>query len=218
MFNNKKCSRCEGKLKEAYSFCPFCGVDLRNPEADARDFGMLGKNDEVFGAPLTGGLGGMGISDKVISSLFNTVMKSFEKQMQNMNVNEDELDNMRPEIERVPNGIKIKIGQMKPTAPKAEKKQKKIITDEQIKRMSKLPREEAKADVRRLSDKVVYELKAPGVEDVNDVFISKLENGYEIKAIGKSKVYVNSLPLELPIKGFIITEDKLSVEFNTKQQ
>ena len=68
MFESKKCSKCEGKLKDVYSFCPYCGVDLRNPEADMRDFGMLGKNDELFGAPLTGGLGGMGISDKMISS------------------------------------------------------------------------------------------------------------------------------------------------------
>ncbi len=215
MFNSKKCSRCGGKLKEVYSFCPYCGIDLRNSEADIRDFGMLGKNDEVFGAPLVGGLGGMGITEKMFNSVFTALMKNFEKQMQGMNQG-DELDNMGPEIERIPNGIKIKLGNfgMKPVHHHHEKKpQKKVITDEQIQRMSKLPREEAKADVRRLSDKVVYELKTQGVENVNDIFVSKLENGYEIKAIGKTKVYVNSIPVNLPIRQYSIKDNKLSVEF-----
>ena len=55
MFSSVKCKRCDGKLKDDFSFCPFCGLDLRNPEADMREFGMLGKNDSGLGAPLLGG-------------------------------------------------------------------------------------------------------------------------------------------------------------------
>ncbi len=213
MFAGKKCAQCEGKLKEVYSFCPFCGVDLRDPEADMRDFGMLGKNDEVFGAPIVGGLGGMGINERMINSVFSTLMKTLEKQMRDMNPDADNFD--RTEVERFPNGIKIKLGNgMGHNHPQRKSHaQKKAITEEQIQRMSKLPRGEAKADVRRFSDKVVYELKAPGVENVEDIFVSKLENGYEIKAIGKSKVYVNSIPVNLPLKKYSIKDKVLSVEF-----
>lgn len=211
MFDSKKCAQCEGKLKEVYSFCPFCGIDLRNPEADIRDFGMLGKNDEVLGAPITGGFGGIGINERMINSIFSTLMKSFEKQMNN--VQEGENDNMRPEIERFSNGIKIKLGGSARQPARKQHTHKKAITEEQIQRMSKLPRSEAKADVRRFSDRVVYELKAPGVDNIEDIFISKLENGYEIKAIGSSKVYVNSIPVNLPLKKYSINDKVLSVEF-----
>ena len=57
-------------------------------------------------------------------------------------------------------------------------------------------------------------MKAPGIESVEDVFISKLESGYEVKAIGKKKVYVNSLPVNLPLRGYGIDVSKgLMVEF-----
>ena len=212
MFKRTKCKQCEGVLKETYSFCPYCGLDLRNPEAELRDFGMLGKNDEVLGAPLTGGMGGMGINERMLGSLFSNVMKMLEKQLQNSEIDPEELDALRPVIERLPNGIKISVGAHAPRE-KAKKREKKVITDEQIQRMSKLPRGEAKADVRRFSDKVVYELKAPGVEHIDDIFVSKLENGYEVKAIGKTKVYVNSIPVNLPLKQYSIKDHIVNMEF-----
>ena len=58
-----------------------------------------------------------------------------------------------------------------------------------------MPRAEAKTKLRRLSDKVVYEIAAQGIESPDDVLISKLESGYEIKAIGKKKIYVNTIPM-----------------------
>jgi len=203
MFKGKKCKRCESKIKDIFDFCPYCGLDLRNPEKDMEDFGMLGKNNDVRGYPLVGGLGGFGVTDRMISSLFNSLVKNLEKQMKDVD----------PEVQSFPNGIKIRFG---PAGRKQEKDRKQVrrtITQEQIRRMSKLPRVEAKADVRRLSDKVVYEIKAPGIESTDDVFVSKLESGYEVKAIGKKKVYVNSLPVNLPLKGFTITNKGLTVEF-----
>ena len=126
----------------------------------------------------------------------------------------DEVKELNPEIQRFPNGIRISVGG--PIAQHRKKNDKpasKILTEEQVKRMSKLPRGEAKTDVRRFSDRVVYELNALGVENVEDIFVSKLESGYEVKAIGKKKVYVNSLPVNLPLKRYFIKEDKLFVEF-----
>ena len=201
MFKVKRCKKCEEKIKDSFDFCPYCGLDLRNPEKELEDYGMLGKNNHLKGYPLVGGLGGLGITDKMINSIFNSLMKNLEKQMQNID----------PEVESSSNGIRIKFGNHLPKKAKSVKN--KTITQEQIQRMSKLPRIEAKADVRRFSDKIVYELKAPGIYSVDDVFVSKLESGYEVKAIGKKKVYVNSIPVNLPLKGYSINEKGLNVEF-----
>ena len=203
MFGEKiKCLRCKSKIKDSYDFCPHCGLDLSNPEKDARDFGALGKNEFMGGAPMTGGLGGLGITDKMINSIFNSLMKNLNKQMGDFD----------PEVQNLPNGIRINFGApIQKQQPK--KAARKGVTEDQVRRMSGLPRVEAKTQIRRLSDKVVYELKALGVESVEDIFVSKLENGYEVKAIGKKKVYVNSLPIELPLKGYSVSKNGLNIEF-----
>jgi hypothetical protein len=203
MFKKNYCNKCEGKLKDSYSYCPYCGLDLRNPEKDFRDFGMLGKNN-IEGAPLIGG-GGLGITDKMINSIMNSLVRSLGNQFNNMD---------SQNIKSSPRGIQIRFG-APPNKSQQKKKEviEKVITQEQIKRMSKLPRSEAKTNVRRFSDKVVYDLKASGIEDVKDIFVSKLENGYEIKAIGKNKVYVNSIPVNLPLKKYSLSKAGMSVEF-----
>jgi len=205
MFKREKCPKCNASVKERFSFCPTCGRDLRNPKKDEREFGLLGKNNvEQF--PMIGG-GGLGISDKIIEKLLNNLMKNMPDMMKNF---EKQFEQMNSEVEEIPNGIRIKFG----NKPVKKQPSKKVITQHQINKMVGKPRVEAKTNVRRLSDKIVYEMKAPGIEDVNDVFVSKLENGYEVKAIGKKKVYVNNLPINLPLKGYRVDESGLSVEFN----
>lgn len=212
MFSSKKCKRCEGKLKEDFSFCPFCGLDLRNPEADMRDFGMLGKNDNVLGTPLLGG-GAMGLPGD-FSAIFAQVMKMMEHQLKHTETENVDFGDMKPEVKRLPNGIQIKIGpRMVGKPPQKQETKSRVITDEQKARMKILPRGEAKVDVRRFSDKVVYELNAPGVDNVEDIFVSKLESGYEVKAVGKKKIYVNSLQVELPLKKYFVKDNKLTMEF-----
>jgi hypothetical protein len=153
---------------------------------------------------LIGG-GGLGITEKMINSIMNSLVKSLGNQFNNMD---------SQNIKSSPRGIQIRFG-APPNKSQQKKKEviEKVITQEQIKRMSKLPRSEAKTNVRRFSDKVVYDLKASGIEDVKDIFVSKLENGYEIKAIGKNKVYVNSIPVNLPLKKYSLSKAGMSVEF-----
>lgn len=207
MFRKKPtCLRCKSKVSDSFDFCPYCGLDLRDPEKDIKDFGLLGKNETV-GYPLVGGFGGFGITDKMINSLFRNLVKTLDKQMKGMK----DVNDLDTEVESFPNGVRISFGA--PIKKPHKKVVRKGLTKEQIDRMAGLPRVEAKTNVRRLSDKVVYELKAPGVESIDDVFVSKLETGYEVKAIGKKKVYVNSLPINLPLKGFTITDKGLTVEF-----
>lgn len=206
MFGSEKCPKCNSKVKEKFDFCPYCACDLRDPEKDMKDFGLLGKDNKVEGYPLIGG-GSMGFSDKMINSLINGLIKAIDREV-NGNVKDDSTH-----VESFPNGIRIQFGPKPKQTPKREFKNPNSITEEQVKKMSGLPRAEAKTSVRRMSDKVIYELKAPGIESVRDVFVSRLESGYEVKAIGKKKVYINSIPVNLPLRGYKVDNDGLVVEF-----
>jgi len=207
MFDKKQpCSRCKSSLKTSFDFCPYCGQDVRNSESQLEEYGLLGKNEFNDIAPLVGG-GSLGFTDKLFQSIFNQLMKSLDAQMRGA----AEAQDARPEITQLPNGIQIKIGL--PQQKQQRQSKRKTITEEQIKRMSGLPRAEAKTDVRRLSDKVLYELKTPDVMSVDDVFVSKVESGYEVKAIGAKKVYVNSLQVDLPLRSYTLHEKGVTFEF-----
>ena len=215
-----ECDNCNSSISGKFNFCPHCGYSQINEKKEAREFGFLGRDDfpraeekNKISSPSSP----FGISDKFINSIMNTMIKALDKQMK---------EGLEPvfegsaDIEQFPNGIKIKIGLPQNQIKQKKEKNsvmKKKITEKQLEKMSNLPRVPAKTSVRRLSDKVVYELSAPGIESIEDVFVSKLENGYEIKAIGGKKVYVNSLPVNLPLKGFSILDNKLLVEFKPEK-
>ncbi len=205
-----ECAMCNSEVDKKYSFCPFCGATVIDKNKEIEDFGILGKSDigNNFGDPLA--TQGLGITDKIIGSLVNNLMRNLEKQFKEME---------KTEVKSFPNGIRIKIGGMPITQKRQTQKllPKKSLSDDQIKKMSSLPRTIAKSAIKRLSDKVVYELNTPGLESAHDVFVSKLESGYEIKAIGNKKIYVNSIPINLPLHGFSISDNKLLVEFKTEE-
>lgn len=212
-----KCENCDSKIESVYNFCPYCGNSTMDEKSEREKFGLLGRNDfSKINAPAKNPLAGMGITDDFINSIMNNLIKSFGNQLKD--ISENETSNAH--IEHLPNGIKIKIGmpgKMQKINQKPRQPARKQLTEEQMERMAILPRTPAKTNIRRLSDKLVYELSTPGIESTDDVFVSKLETGYEIKAIGKKKVYVNSLPINLPLKGFAITGNKLLVEFKTEK-
>jgi len=217
MFFGKKkpstmCSQCNSKIEDSFSFCPYCGGSLLDPEQEIRDFGMLGRNDVPSQkSPNQFPLADLGITDKMLNSMISSLTKTLARQF-------NEAENS-PEIENLPNGIKIRIGgPIRKENPKKTASAKKVITEKQIQKMSNLPRMEAKANIRRFSDKIVYEMTTPGLESVQDVFISKLESGYEIKAIGSKKVYINSPPINLPLRGYKIEKGHLFVEFLSQEQ
>lgn len=204
MFAKKQdCPRCKSSIKADFDFCPHCGCDVRNPEKELEEFGLLGKH-QAGAAPLAGGGIGMSLGDKLISSIFNQLLKSLESQMGAGTL-------PRAHVRALPHGLRVNIGP--PVQKQAPKARVRKITEDQLKRMSGAPRIEAKSDIRRLSDRVLYDLKAPGIETLEDVFVSKVESGYEVKAIGKNKVYVNSLQVDLPLKGYTLHEKGLTLEF-----
>lgn len=206
----RKCENCGSKSNENYNFCPSCGNSFIDPEKERKNYGLLGREDADENM-LPGE--NLGFMDKMFNSMINSMMKSINKQFENQF---GEMEEANSEIRALPNGIKIKISG--PFYQKQKKQQIKNpeVSSEKIKKSSSLPREKAKTNVKRLSDKIIYELSTPGVTSAQDIFISKLEFGYEVKAIGKSKVYVNSIPLNLPIKKYSVSDDKLSLEFVSK--
>ena len=210
-----KCKNCNSEIEEKFSFCPYCSLSLINKEKEMKDFGLLGRNNspELNEDPLAD----LGFSGKMLNSLMKSMMKSLNNEFKNLPTDMENLGNAH--VEQLPNGIKIKIGMpmQKPAAAKPKQQRRAGITESQMERMSKLPRGEAKTKLRRLSDKVIYEIAASGIESPNDVLISKLETGYEIKVIGKRKVYINTIPVSLPMRGFSFDDKTLFVEFKTEK-
>ncbi len=208
MFFKKKskqqaaCITCAEQISKDFIFCPYCGTQLMDRETELQEFGILGRADAFDQRRQELPLGG--ITDKIITSLMSSVMKNLDVQVRALE---------KTEIQNLPHGIKIRVG-MQQQKPAKQQIKSKEMTEEQAKKMSALPRTAAKTSVKRLSDKIIYELTVPGLQSANDIFISKLESGYEVKAIGKSKIYVNSLPINLPLKGYSIGEKGLSVEFS----
>lgn len=213
IFNKKnlKCENCRSKIEGKFSFCPYCGMSLIDEEKYAKEYGFLGKGDEAEEEMQDAQLG-MGITDKLIGSLMNSLMKSLDKQFRQM-----EKGFEKAEIKTLPNGIRIQIGPHFPQKKVQKSIFEKPITEKQLERMNVLPREKAETKIKRLSDKVICELDAPGIISPQDVFISKLESGYEIKAIANDKIYVNSLPINLPLKSLSLSNNKLLVEFRTAE-
>ncbi len=90
------------------------------------------------------------------------------------------------------------------------------ISEYKARKLAKLPKQEAETKVRRLGDKVIYEINLPGVKKLNDIIINQLENSIEIKAFSKDKAYFKLLPLNLPILDYKLEKEKLILELKAK--
>ncbi len=225
MFQKRKCQQCKRKIEDKYSFCPYCGYRLDADEED--DWGMLGKND--FTSIAEGIKLPMGFN-----SLFNSVMKNLSKELdKQLNNNYFPAEEKSKKIKR--DGVSISIStfgngppkirvspmgnvQKPENEKKIERVKNSIFTRENIKRFADLPREEPRTDIRRLSNKVVYELEMPGVKSIDDISIIKLESSIEIKAIAKDRAYSKIIPINLPITGYNLSEGKLILELSIKNQ
>ena len=203
-------------MEKDFRFCPYCGASYRR-EKDARDYGLLGRDDEEIldNINLPFGLNG----------LFNMLVGELGKQLK-------ELDNEKADEKIFRKGIRInissadgnpiiKFGELtdkKPKPPKkslqAEKKQK--FDAEKLNKIKSLPKKEPETNVRRLSNKLVYEIDLPGVKSVKDIIINKLENSIEIKAISKKIVYVKTIPINLPLLRYGFKKEKLVLELKPK--
>jgi len=212
---NVKCKRCGKKVARNFDFCPYCGNNVK--EIKQEDYGFLGRNDALD------------LPDFGMNIPFGGILDSLMKQMDKMMV-EDNKDFIKG------NGISISISTEPGKQPKISvnnltngksKKESNLliekmprknieISEEQANKMAKLPKQEAETKVRRLSNKIIYEIALPSVKDIKNVFVNKLENSIEIKAFSKDKVYFKLIPINLPILNYKLKDEKLLLELAEK--
>jgi len=229
MFSKKTCQRCGKKTSKDSRFCPGCGTPLKKGQK-REEFGMLGENDSIneFEALSNSMFGGMGgISGSFMNKMLSNTMRMFEKEMQKemqrggSNFQNQNNNPPKTKIRLMINGKEIDLnGQNRETQnnekiekQKANTPKFKRFSEEQIKKFSKLPKKEPKTDLKRIADKISYEIEIPGVESLEDVSITALENSIEIKAISKEKAYSKSIPINLPIVGYNLSDGLFVLEF-----
>lgn len=222
MFKKNKCPNCDSKVSKDFEFCPHCGNEITENQ---EDLGMLGKEDslnEAFNDPFFGMNGGF--LNKMLNNTMKMLEKELQKGMQNPGLNQPvgnfELYINGKKID--PKNIKVSQKVISPQGSveaKKEVKEKavKLFNKEQNQKFQELPREEPLTkSVRRLSNRVIYELEIPEVKSVDDVAISRIQNSIEIKAVGKTKSYFKILPVGLPVIKFEVEKGTLTLELGTK--
>lgn len=218
----KKCPRCEKKIEKKFDFCPYCGGNFKS-EYDNEDYGFFGKND--FMNQDTNSM--LNLGGSFLDKMINNAMKMIEKQMQempdgfeqNIKRNQSKMpSNMR--IRFMVNGREIPINQIneqqKTEPQKIEMKKPIKLSEQQTRQLAKLPRKEPKTTMRRFSGKLVYEIAVPGVDNIQDIIINKLENSIEIKAISKNKIYSKNLNINLPILKYSLDNENIILELKAK--
>lgn len=215
----KKCPKCEKKIEKKFDFCPYCGKNFKS-RYDDEDYGFLGKND--FINEDTNSM--LNIGGSFMDKMIKNAMKMIEKQMSEMpdgfeqgirKTQSKMPPNMR--VRFMINGREIPIMQENEPQKQQIQKPKKIsISEQQAKQLAKLPRKEPKTTMKRLSGKLVYELAVPGVNDLQDIIINKLENSIEIKAISKTKVYSKNINVNLPILKYSLDNENIILELKAK--
>ncbi len=231
MFNKKTCKNCKAKINKNNSFCPYCGTYLSpykyNPKKsksnEKEDFGMLGENDEMQNNssqnPMLGGFSG-----KVFSKVLNSTMKMLEKEMQKSMKEPAKIsNNPNTHFELYINGKRVNPNNIKVTQRPLQQVQKvqnkrhekntdKFLSSEDVEKFSKLPIEEPKSNLRRLSDKIIYEISVPGVKSINNVSILKIGNSIEIKAVSNKNAYMKVIPFSMNILKYELLKETIVLE------
>ena len=194
----RKCPSCAKKIENKFNFCPYCGESFKKLQEDEK-YGMLGRDDSLdLAVPDMKLPFGMG---KIVDSL----MKQLEKQMNEVAAADG----------KVPRGFKIKISSGNPNAKQVTQSKHKMInyfSEEQMKELMSLPKQEAESKVRRLSDRIIYELSTPGVKSPKEVVVAPLASGFEVKAYSKDKCYTKFIPFAFELIQYYIKDDKLVIE------
>jgi HSP20 family molecular chaperone IbpA len=233
MFGKKTCPKCSEKVSKSYEFCPYCGSLFGKKRTN--DYGMLGIDDELdeqnSSNPFESLFGK--ISASMLNKMFAGTMKMLEKEMQKelKNSNQNMPHNLpqKTNFEIIINGRRINpenikfAGKIMPNEEdenegKPKKKHIPKISSESMKKISKLPKKEPSTNIRRLANKVIYELEIPGVKSIEDISIVRLENSIEIKALAEDRknAYSKLIPINLPIMSYELADGKLILELDAK--
>lgn len=198
-------------MSNKHRFCSFCGYPLKI-DYEKEDWGMLGKDDfeeekDLFSSAFFGGFSG-----SMLNKMLGSAMKMLEKEMSKTK------PQTRTNIRLMINGKEINLNGDSRMPDKRITKElpSSSFSKENLKKFATLPKKEPLTNIRRLSDKVIYEIKMPGIKSIKDVSIIKLENSIEIKALAKNQAYFKLISINLPITNYEITKGKLVLELEAK--
>ena len=189
----KICNSCGKKIERKFHFCPYCGYLFRKQENE-EDFGLIGKDDALLESQFNQELRLPLNLNKLMNSLIDQIGKEIEV-----------------EEGRGQHGFKIQISTGKPQIKHIEQEEAEL-SEEEITRRKRLPKEEPKSNVRRLGDKIVYEIHTPEVKSKKDVVITKLEDSIEIRAYSKNKCFHKVIPLKIEILKYYLKNNTLFLE------
>lgn len=201
-----KCVNCGKKIKGNYNFCPHCGFPIKINE---KDWGILGKKEIKQQDPIKSEIFS-GFGSGILNKMIGNAMKLLEKEMQRTSQN-NPFPNSKLRI--MINGKEIKPIQQNPQ----EKNEKFLpieFSKENLEKWSKLEKKEPSSKLKRLDNKIQYELYVPGVKSIKDISIVKLENSFEIKAIAKNLAYTKIVPINLPLRKYTLIKEKLTLELD----
>ncbi len=203
----KKCTGCAKSVERKFNFCPYCGMSFKL-QKEKEDYGMIGRDD----------VANLGRQFKQEIKLPFGLDKMINQMIKQLN---KELTNINPNISGQ-QGFKIQISTGKPVnkAMQDNNQQKQTkrhieIPIEEMERRQGLPREEAESNIRRLPDRIIYEIEAPGVKSNNDIVITKLENSMEIKAYSKDRCFYKIIPLKVEVMRYYIKDNRLFLELKS---
>jgi len=231
MFGKKRCRNCGERVEDKYNYCPYCQTPLKDLFKE-EDWGLLGRNDfmeqaeEEVKLPIG------------LNALFNSLLKNLNKQMKDIEKQSQSHDKEQ-KVTKKSGGISISIstsGNKPPeikvrsfgNVPPLSKERGNRIKGETVERAIRLPvsdsgkfaglpKVEPKTNIRRLSNKVTYEIKMPGVKSVKDISIIQLENSIEIKALANKKVFYKIIPINLPINKYNLSKGILTLELDSRE-
>jgi hypothetical protein len=198
----KKCPSCAKKIERKFNFCPHCGVSFK-ANNERSNFGMLGRNDS-----------GERVQEELklpfgMNKIMDSLVKQLEGQLGNMNIGDGQ---------GIPRGVKIRVarspqmGQVVQKAPKKKIVNTPMVSDEEKNRRLSLPKVEVESKIKRLGDTIIYEIATPGVKRKDDVVLTELATGLEVRAYSKDKCYVKFIPLKVEIVEYYVEKEKVIVE------
>ena len=190
LFEKKSCPNCRKKVKDEFSFCPYCGEELEEEsDSTVMSFGEMFEDvDKEFER-----------IDKMFGfGPFKVKMFKLPKtRSDGISIVIHSDTGMRPKVEVKTSGgykklepeLKRKLG-VKPGGEEIEEVEK----EENSKRVPRTT-EEPETKIENVGNKQRIQIKLPDVKNENNIEVKKLEQSMEIKAFAGNKAYFKLLPI-----------------------
>ncbi len=210
MLKRKKCNVCGESVKASQNFCPNCGTQLK----DFKDkWGMLGKEDALTPMEKPGIIESIG--NKLINKMVSSTFKMLEKEMSRGMPEGNKIPVPQGKMRLMINGKEVF-----PEEKKSSKKDPDVkflpinFSDENLEKWKKIKKKEPKSKLKRVDNKIEYEVEVPGVKSIKDISIIKLENSLEVKAVSEKTGYLKRIQIDLPLKKYSLVKGILTLEMD----